>query len=249
MGQVKLKLKFVGAVLFLVFFTALSSSAAFGKVSLNVLFVIDNSGSMNEEQQKLLDMLPKLMSEKLDEFYTISVITTDCSMPQQEFIRTSHAEMADPTSFSFNRANTLWNTATKVGTSGHPDEKGLSTALNYFKRETIGNCRVLRALRSHPPRSMKEAVVFITDEDDGTLSDISAQDFEDLGFVLGENFRAFGLLNLGKASKSCATESNVSSRYINLIKKTQGYYANICESDYSSFFLALSRELKEFNDL
>ncbi|MBP9707225.1 MAG: VWA domain-containing protein [Oligoflexales bacterium] len=224
------------------------------KPAIDILFVIDNSGSMKDEQANLSKKLFALLSFLKSVEWQINIITTDSSCPNP-----SHTQLPLNSNMRDEEVDKLFKDYANVGIGGAGDERGISMAIGNILGEARGKCS------GAPPAWMREgsklAIIFVTDEEEGGVGSATSygapktagtnkQDKEDLRIALekinrvpGDDARVYGLLNLGVESKSCSTENLISKTYIDLIDDYQGMYGNICSSDYSNILTEISQEI------
>ena len=194
----------------------------------DILFVIDDSQSMVEEQRSLASSasayLDHLRAQNID--FHLAVTTTDVSPsgPRGAFVgATKVITPQTPNAGEVFAENVL------VGTSGAALEQGLEAmrlALSEPLRSGV-NAGFLR-----PDASL--AVIVISDEDDGSP-----------GTVLDYQQFLFGLKTPGDGGRvvvnavvappeRCATAPSAGLRYLALVESTGGVAESICEFDWTT---------------
>lgn len=146
--------------------------SAAGKVDL--LLVIDNSGSMGEEQAELSTNLKSLIKNLESVDWQIGVITTDNCRLQNTRNATRAMRKSDP-----GIEATFESTIKGLGVSGSRDEQGVKTALQQISGKCVGSSNSW--LR--PDASF--AVVFVSDEENECFGEPNCAD--DLGVRWGPN--------------------------------------------------------------
>lgn len=189
-------------------------------VSADILFVVDDSASMSEEQGRLganfsafVDVLAGTHAD-----WQIGVITTDAAD-----LGVLTGPVLTPDTPDLQAA---FEAAVAVGTEGSRDERGLTTAaLAVNPVVNPGLVRATSALN----------VVFVSDEDDHSGGDVA--DYESIlaGAAGTGGFRAHALvgdLPAGCVSGTSAADAGV--RYLQAASDTGGWYDSICADDYSA---------------
>lgn len=209
---------------------------------LDILIVVDNSGSMYEEQSNLSTKLSALLSNITNIDWQINIITTDTACPV-------HSKLPITSKMDPEEAEKLFLDAVNVGTNGNWMERGILMAVSNLSGRAAGECGG-RA----PPQWLREkskiAVIFVTDENEqksGNEPEFTKVElikaFEDLGRKPGEEAKAYGLLNLPNESEACAFPSEESKVYIDAISSLNGFFGNICASDYSKILGEISLDV------
>ena len=202
---------------------------------LDLLVVIDNSGSMGQEQTLLAPKLNKLLSYVSSSDYRIAVISTDAN---DQCVRTVINRTADAaTQFS--------NAITSVGVNGSGNEEG-------FRMAHVGlTCDNSYWLR---PDS-KIAVLIVSDEDNCSNGNCSNPEgsaanlkktLTDLGREPGKDARIYGIIAV--PGITCNTAYNVGNKYQELITDTNGVSGSICAEDYSATLSSISQDVSTILD-
>jgi hypothetical protein len=211
---------------------------------LDVLVVVDNSGSMKEEQSNLATRLSDLLRSVKDSNWQIGLISTD---PKEPNIRTL-IKKSDA-----NAEQTFKDSVNSFGINGSGNERGIQQAVNGLKSVAPGADSALWVR----PKSVV-AVLIVSDEDncsagndcknsDGTLKDIAKKeyliDYLNSIRVVGASARTYGIFYIPDDT-TCATGENQGKIYLDLVKATSGKYGSICDSSYSSTLGAISADIK-----
>lgn len=201
---------------------------------LDVLFVIDNSKSMKNEQKKLGSKLGSFLRFVGDSNWKVGLISTD------------FADGAVPSSFitrnTRNFRGVFENRVGRFGTQGSNDERGLVQA---FRGITSGNW-----LR--PDSSL--AIVIVSDEDEcsigskcktGNITATRARDRLVDFLAKRGNAKIYGLITPKKFTYgACSFKSGgnrVGAIYKQAINSTGGVFGSICDRDYDDVLSKISR--------
>lgn len=208
----------------------------FGQMNLGVLdllIVVDNSASMNDEQQNLAARLDPLMQFVMESDWRINIVTTDpangCS---RAVIR-----RGDP------NVEATFRNAIMAGTNGNGNEQGIRMAVEGL------SCPQANWLR--PNSSI--AVLFVSDEDNCSdrgrgcsapynspnhlLSHLS----QNLGRTPGKNARIYGLI--WQPGTQCSSGYSVGHQYAELVAGTGGKSGSICDPDYATTLRSISADV------
>lgn len=186
-------------------------------VSADVLFVVDNSASMTEEQQRLADNFGAFV-DVLDESradWRLGVTVTDL-----EDAPTLRGGSMGPRTTDL---EAVFRDAVLVGNGGSRTEQGFLSARTCLE----ANPEFLR-----PDADL--SVVFISDEDDQSPGGVAENVERMIGFGGSGETRLHALvgdLPVGCASGSTAADAG--GRYLEAAALTQGLHESICLDDYS----------------
>lgn len=208
-----------------------------GERLLDILVVVDNSASMEEEQKNLSTKIIPLLSHITQTDWRIGVVTTD---PADTCLRALITKNDANAEDKFRRA-------IQAGIKGSGNERGILTAERAITQKCGLNSDWLR------PNSAL-AVLIVSDEDNCSngsdcgnadytharyLTDAMAQDR-----VLGSTARAYGLIYHPSQSPSeCGTAANKAPIYAEVIGATGGTWGSICDDDYSTTLSAISKDI------
>lgn len=200
--------------------------------SADVLFVVDNSCSMEEEQGRLasnFDAFVEVLSASYADFQ-LGVITTDVEdlgALQGELYTRDTPDLA-----------AQFKETVMVGTRGSKDEQGFENAL--------------LALQYNPQFLRKDArlnVVFLSDEDDHSPAPVSAYLNEYKALSGTGGLLVHGIV--GDQPYGCAaqgTAANAGERYIEAAEISGGYRDSICAEDYSDVLSRIGLQVVGLND-
>jgi hypothetical protein len=199
---------------------------------IDILVIIDNSYSMEEEQLNLADKLTSLISDLNEVDWQINVITTDniCRRIPELPLNADTPNM-----------EALFKKAVKAGINGSGYETGLKNAADH----TSTGC-------NQDPDWLREntdlAILVVSDEDEDSYSryynkpNDFLRDLKAAGYVAGENFKFYGII--GHPSEPCPTVSTPGATYAAVVKQTEGLWGSICAPDYGPTLKAISRDIR-----
>lgn len=205
-------------------------------VAADVLFVVDNSASMGEEQARLaenfLAFVDVLASTVAD--YQLGVVTTDVSGGDAGVLRGGVMTPDMP-----NLADTF-RAAVLAGTGGSRDEAGLEAGI--LAADPARNPGFLRT-------GARFNLVFISDEDDHSPEDVSSY-LAAYGESAGEpGFAAHALV--GDLPQGCASGALAASpgpRYLDAAGGSGGFVESICAEDYSGLLTRVGLDVSGWED-
>lgn len=214
-------------------------------MKLDILIVIDNSGSMAEEQNNLSNKLEALLSQIHDLSWQIGVITTEWPC----FLSTSlpfTPETAGLTS--------KFRTSIRQGTSGSGYEVGMwMSQVNLLKEEFLQRdynspyygrrCTPSSWLRS----DAKLAVLFVSDEDEDASSRTTPEEYVEalktLGYQPKKTARTYGIIS--RPGFPCATADFPAYKLNQLVQMTGGITGDICAMDYTQTLESISANFRD----
>lgn len=203
--------------------------------SVDILFVIDNSGSMEEEQKEIGRRFSTLISLLKDFDYRIAITTTDVSSLGQagRLIRLERPNLyfIDP---SVLEAQRIFESNVKRPEVGSSDERGIFAAHMVMRRNELNWIR---------PESHL-AVVVLSDENersDGTLleyEDLPSSYIKEIKKIHGESKGfSFHAIIVRPGDFQCLQKNRpdglYGTVYADLVSQTNGILGDICSENYS----------------
>ncbi|MCB1192482.1 MAG: VWA domain-containing protein [Leptospiraceae bacterium] len=214
------------------------SFIAKGNPKVDIVWVIDNSGSMKEEQGAVIAnagaFFTQLSNKNLD--FRLAAITTD----NHAIVKTTNPKRTGWTTAS--DGSTAFVNNVNAGLKGSGKESGI-----WFAEKSITSGTVV-------PRSGASLVfVMLSDEgdqyecyknnksDNGTATPCGAADFDNKNFK-DNNYKVYAIIGLNSAGQpakcsgsgtSAGTKNNEWPGYYNLSQATGGMAGTICSNDYS----------------
>lgn len=207
--------------------------------SADILFVVDDSGSMGNDQTKLANSFSTFITWLLDHTisFHIGVTTTDMSTGgnQGTFYGSPKVLENDTPNLVAEFTDNV-----HVGTSGSASEKGLDGAVAALTYPNIANENA-GFLRD----DAKLFVVFVSDEEDQSTESVSY--YVDLLTAVkdGNPEDLFLAAIAGPATGSCSGDGTAPAapRYNEAIALTGGLYGSICDSDFGVTLQNLAFEI------
>jgi len=199
--------------------------------SMDVLFVVDNSCSMSEEQASLGTNFPAMLEwflgSGLD--YHIGVVSTDMNDPLQAGrLRTVNgARWVDP---STKKPESVFNSMVQMGTTGFWDEKGRAAAYTAIDllADSSSNVGFVR-----PDAGMHIAV--ISDENDSSGdAPISRDEFIDYLSNLRWSERLVSFSSIVGPVTGCPDIGSPGTEYLDVTAAVGGITWPICSDDWTS---------------
>ncbi|MFM2161392.1 MAG: hypothetical protein RLZZ383_904, partial [Pseudomonadota bacterium] len=193
----------------------------------DVLFVVDDSKSMREEQSLLTDAVVGLVDAltATDVDYRFGVVSTDAAAVDAGVLR---GGVLDPWAVDIVRST---KAALIVGTDGDRVERGFDVAELALNGSTNPG---------FPRADARLDVVFVSDEDDQSSGDVGGH-VEALRAVAGTwGFAVHGIV--GDLPAGCSSPSgaaDVGSRYHEAIATTGGLTESICATSYRELLSAV----------
>ncbi len=204
---------------------------------LDLLIVVDNSGSMDKEQDNLAKRLSALLQHIDESDWRINVVTTD---PKDGCSR-ALLKKGDPDLMK------SFEAAVTPGIKGSGHEEGIRMSVEGL------SCKGVDWVR--PNSSL--AILMVSDEDNCSLKgeDCKGSGFDQpialtdhlekkLGRVLGKTARFYGIF--WEPGTKCSTGEKEAFQYSELVKQTKGQWGSICDLDYTATLKRISADVSEF---
>jgi hypothetical protein len=198
---------------------------------IDILWVVDNSASMQDEQNNLADNFDSFISiiEQSQVDYQIGVISTDMELAghQGELQGSPKIIVRGP------NAESQFANNVRVGIAGAGNEQGLLAAYTALTDPLISgaNAGFLRT-------GGALAVIFVSDEDDHSFGKIEFYQriFEQMKDIGNEN-RVIAAAIVGDQPNGCTNpqtgNAQPGTRYHQLVQVVGGSIGSICSSDFS----------------
>jgi hypothetical protein len=193
--------------------------------TLDIMVVVDNSGSMNEEQLNLANKLDPLLTYLQGADWRIAVNTTD---PNQGCVNALITSADSDPAQAFSDAVT-------AGINGSGNERGILQAVSGLQADCV-NTGWIR-------ESSSIAVLIISDEDNCSAAGAHCpnQPYNSEQYLIDylssirnirSEARVYGIIS--HPSAPCSTAYNTSHQYAAAIEQTGGAFGDICQSDYTN---------------
>jgi hypothetical protein len=210
-----------------------------GGSALDLLVVIDNSSSMEEYQARMSNTLGSVISGFQDSDWQIAVVTTDSSCLRGGRPITKSEYIA-----SVSEVESRFRTAITPGGGGAVVERGI-----YFATEGLkGHCG--NPNNKWTRAGAQQAALVITDEPNcgGSINEgCPGQPGEKADYFVqntAAGTKFFGLLFDQENPQCPYLDMPLPQEYWSLVDKTGGMWGDICASNYDSFLMRMSNELR-----
>lgn len=202
--------------------------------AVDILIVVDNSGSMSEEQTNLSTKMKSLIGSLEHTDWHINIITTDSPCSTQAYL---------PLTASMPEAEAMekFKTAINVGIMGSSVEKGIEMAVKNISLTSQGSCTPKPWLRE----KAKFAIIILSDEDENETSTATPDSMVNLltnkGYTVGKDAKVYAIIF--PPGQPCAGGYTEGAKYQELVAKTKGLVGNICATDYSQTLADISEDV------
>lgn len=224
----------------------------------DVLFIVDNSGSMREEQQGLSEKISGFMNLIQNLEWQVALTTTDPRVPMDgqaqdgaflSFRDSQNSKILKKGTHEIRDAQDLLAQAILVGVAGSGDERGIQVARRSVERREESSI--------HREFYRKEAVlmiVLISDEDECSngrcLQDDSLNHPREVLKYFTEQFGnqkviKFNSIIRSPTDSTCTTAANVGHYYSELSRLTSGVVGSICAQNYTQILESLGHKTLE----
>lgn len=205
--------------------------------SVDVLWVVDNSGSMAEEQKAIRENFPNFMEYFTDSGldYHVGVVSTDMDAPQESGKLQQDSSKSDryiDTSYGSDEAISSFQDRANLGINGSSDERGKDAAyaalVNERDKTNAGFYRDDASL----------SVIILSDERDH--SHISVDEFVSwmLGLKAKEGMVSFSSI-VGPDPNGCGAIAEAGHGYLEVTDEVGGITESICTSDWGGLLTEL----------
>lgn len=204
----------------------------------DILFVIDNSGSMSEEQANMKNRISGFIDKVKHLNYRISVTSTDPWENGRQRTFDNGSTVLTP---AVSNAQDLLGNAIQMGISGSGDERGINATYQSVARAKTGPEQNLYRTNA------ALAVISITDEDEcssGCSSMYPSSDPNNLVQLVKSQFGPSKLFTYNSIIKlpndpTCTTAAYPAHTHARLSDLTSGIKGNICAADYASILQSI----------
>lgn len=209
--------------------------------AIDILFVIDNSGSMEPHQEalaanfsrfmELIDPDPSQRGEDGEVDYRLAIASTDADKDAGKLQGTPAVLQPDPGSIDTFRKNV------QVGTKGAAREEGLRAA--ELALEAAGKLKDDQGRKAFLRDNAFLYVIFVSDEDDKSFGEIRYyhRRLEGLKGLGNENTVLTSAI-AGPVPDGCVDEEDrraePGERYLELARRTGGVLGSLCTTDWSA---------------
>lgn len=196
----------------------------------DVLFVVDNSGSMVDEQQRLADNFPRFMDYFVDAGvdYHIGVVSTDTEHPDHTGrlqstggFRWIDLDTPDPAS--------AFSSLALLGSHGSQNERGRRAAWLALTNPLVEGANA--GFYRHAARLQ---IIVVSDADDGSRDKPTRSEFiQFLGTLKADAEMVDFSAVIGVGGELCA-DARMGAEYAIVSQALDGFIGNICRADWSA---------------
>lgn len=224
----------------------------------DILFVVDNSLSMEDEQSHMSERFPLFIKNLKQINWRVGVITTDVDDPDQSYADGKLQSVGNGSKYLDSKvpeadAERLFAKTIHRKESGSPYEQGIYATYRFLEREASAVAPFMRADASLN-------IVFLADADETPYSSLLTGESvvkkrnkpdELLKYLKAnwpmKNFQ-FHSIVVNEGDKACLAQSDNESyglAYEYLSGKTNGVKGSVCAADYGNQLLFLSEKIKD----
>ena len=218
---------------------------------IDILFVIDDSNSMKDNQNNLSQNLGSFMkwANQLNADYHIAVTTTDadcgtkykydpakkiCDRPSRPDIPNTGCFRGSQKVITPQTPNglTLFSNNVKVGLNGSGNEQGIEASYKALQPDRLNDCNQ-GFLRNDASLS----IVYVSDESDSSPNSIAFYVKFFLGLKKNNNALVRASAVVGPPGNGCANgsqQAKAAPRYWDIATQMQGVTASICSTNWSN---------------
>jgi hypothetical protein len=206
---------------------------------LDLVVVVDNSGSMAEEQSNLSTKLAPLLQYVTGSNWVINVVTTDPSdgCTRSGLIKKGAAN-----------ADAAFKAAVSAGIGGNGNERGILQAVNALSCAQV---------TGFPRANSSIAVLIVADEDNCSANGLDCPNTayntpayltnflkDKLGRTLGRDARVYGIFwHPDTPAADCPTGLNMATQYAAAVRDTAGVFGSVCANDYAATLRKISQDM------
>lgn len=200
--------------------------------SADILFVVDNSGSMSDKQQRLSDSFSTFINWLIGHTvsFHIAVTTTDMDDPNQSGAFFSAPGVPKILKNDTPNLVAAFNSNVHVGTSGSASERGLDGAVSALTYPLIATTNV-NFLRD----DAQLYLVFVSDENDQSAQSVGYY-VELLTTVKdGNPNNIYFAAIAGDSPSGCSSvggSATAGTRYHDVVNQSGGLWGSICDADF-----------------
>ena len=203
----------------------------YGNDGVDIIWVIDFSGSMHGDYDRLMAGIEAMMNALPKTNWRLNIISTDSnySVSEEQFPLVPGDTIDD--------AKALYNSI-----SGGTREDGFESIHDYIEENSYASTW----LRD----DASLLAVFVSDEDDQSLHDmLDLDDFIDWYAVQRETVFLSSIVNLDPADSSCNTAAhNTGDRYIDATNYFSGIIVDICSDDWSTGVADATKQVEPYEE-
>jgi hypothetical protein len=203
----------------------------YGNDGVDIVWVIDFSGSMNGDYDRLMAGIEAMMNALPKTNWRLNIISTDASrsVTEEQFPLVPGDTIDD--------AKALYNSVT-----GGTREDGFEAIHDYIEENAYASTWM------RDDASL--LVVFVSDEDDQSMHDmLSLDDFIDWYSIQRETVFLSSIVNLDPADSTCNNSThNTGERYIDATTYFSGIIVDICSDDWSTGVADATKQVEPYEE-
>ena len=203
----------------------------YGNDGVDIVWVIDFSGSMNGDYDRLMAGIEAMMNALPKTNWRLNIISTDAnrSVTEEQFPLVPGDTIDD--------AKALYNSV-----SGGSREDGFEAIHDYVEENAYASTWM------RDDASL--LVVFVSDEDDQSMHDmLSLDDFIDWYSIQRETVFLSSIVNLDPADSTCNYSTyNTGERYIDATNYFGGIIVDICSDDWSTGVADATKQVEPYEE-
>jgi hypothetical protein len=203
----------------------------YGNDGVDIVWVIDFSGSMNGDYDRLMAGIEAMMNALPKTNWRLNIISTDASrsVTEEQFPLVPGDTIDD--------AKALYNSVT-----GGTREDGFEAIHDYIEENAYASTWM------RDDASL--LVVFVSDEDDQSMHDmLSLDDFIDWYSIQRETVFLSSIVNLDPADSTCNNSThNTGERYIDATTYFGGIIVDICSDDWSTGVADATKQVEPYEE-
>ncbi len=212
--------------------------------NVDILFIMDNSGSMTQEQTKVANAFSTFLSHINHLNFRVAITTTDnasdVTCKKGNLCRAEH--QSDGAFFIDNttpNANQVFMNTINVGTNGSGHEKAFDSIYNFVAHKKQGYTQFMRSDAS--------LVTIIVSDSDQYSSQTAESFLSDLNTKLDANksYTNYSSIVLPGDTACRSTGENYGPKYQKLSQLTSGFSVSICEENYAEQFSQIARSITQ----
>ncbi|MCB9639647.1 MAG: choice-of-anchor D domain-containing protein [Myxococcales bacterium] len=198
------------------------------KPEIDLLLVVDDSGSMSDKQTNLANNLGTFMNwaAQLNADYHIGVTTTDTTKANAGCLRGTPTFV---TSATPNPTGTFANNV-RVGTTGSATEKGLDASWQFFQSGKLSGCN-----QGFYRKDAALSLIYISDEEDNSAQSTTfyVNFLRNLkGVKDTSKIRASAIV--GEPNRTCAAVFSAGVRYWDVATQLGGLKISLCDANWGN---------------
>ena len=242
--------------------------AAAEKLLSDILFVIDNSGSMRQEQENMADRIISFM-ERVDGLdWRIAIATTDPDSGESygdgKIVPFGNGDYYLTSQMDIDDAKSLFADAVTREERGGAMERGIRSVYRSIERSIAGGSNINQQLKSFFRPAAALSVVLVSDEDEsirdgnGPLPEVEKSSGDNLRTLVTDTWGKdkifqFNSIITRPGDVQCLQPNGTGfaygKRYEQLSRDTGGVVGDICANDYGSQLTTIGQNVADLQKI